>query len=273
MIAAALAALVLRAGGGHPTPVDAPPSATPGTRTIVMPGRIFEPKESLALVGETVTWRNDDRRRRHNIVGDGGEFDSGLLEPGASFSHVFESQGSYRFSCTIHRFMTGRVDVYGLAFFGPERTVPAGGHTVFRGVAPAGTAEVRVQRLAADGSFRAVVHPRAPGVYRATAGELVSAPVALRVGAMLSLDASRLGRRFVVRVRARPAQPGAAVVLERYVRERFDWAPFARTRLDDRSRASFALAPRRELRVRAVIERGVRGYGPAESATLVVRPR
>jgi hypothetical protein len=41
-----------------------------------------------------------------------GLFDSGLTPPGApSFSFAFDAAGSYRYACTVHAAMAGRVEV------------------------------------------------------------------------------------------------------------------------------------------------------------------
>jgi UPF0288 family protein (methanogenesis marker protein 3) len=45
----------------------------------------------------------------------------------------------------------------------------------------------------------------------------------------------------VVSVKASPASPGANVVLQLKLRERFGWWPVARARLDKRSRAAFTV--------------------------------
>ena len=45
----------------------------------------------------------------------------------------------------------------------------------------------------------------------------------------------------VVNVKATPSTPGARVVLQLNLRERFGWWPVARARLDKRSRAAFRL--------------------------------
>ena len=51
-------------------------------------------------VGDTVTWTNNDTEN-HSAVAADGTFDSGSLATGESFSHTFDSEGSWRYSDTI----------------------------------------------------------------------------------------------------------------------------------------------------------------------------
>jgi len=47
----------------------------------------------------------------HTWTADGGAFNSGLIQPGASYSFMFTRSGTYRYHCAIHSFMTGTVEV------------------------------------------------------------------------------------------------------------------------------------------------------------------
>ena len=38
-------------------------------------------------------------------------FDSGMIEPGSSWSHTFNQAGTFTYSCTPHPFMKGTVVV------------------------------------------------------------------------------------------------------------------------------------------------------------------
>ena len=250
---------------------------------VMMRTKLFMPRHTVALVGESVTWVNDDSVA-HDVATFAPLFDSGRMEPGARFSYAFTAQGGFDYHCTLHRFMFGRLDVYGLALQAPEDRLLAGETTTLTGRAPAGTGALSVERRGsdgafaavgsttpgADGAFRARVTPDRPAVYRARAGELTSPDVRVGVSARLTLGAARRGPRIVVRVRSTPAQPRARVVLQRYVRERFDWRTVSRARLDAGSRATFAVRSRHHERFRVVLPAGVGGYGPATSSTLDV---
>jgi len=131
-VLAVLAGLVLATSAAS---ADAP------TRTITMPGKFYDPAQISVLVGTAVTWKNDDSIN-HTATADGDEFASGYLPPGGSFAFTFTKQGRYAFHCTIHKFMKGEIDVFGLVLSGPEGPVATGDRVVFAGLAPPGTQTV-----------------------------------------------------------------------------------------------------------------------------------
>lgn len=67
----------------------------------------YEPRVVQVTQGTTVTWTWEGSRR-HNVVGEG--FQSELRTEG-TFSHTFDTPGSYRYLCTLHGGMTGAVIV------------------------------------------------------------------------------------------------------------------------------------------------------------------
>jgi plastocyanin len=63
-------------------------------------------------VGTTVKVTNDDRvQHTWTSVSGPASWDSGLLDPGGSFSVTFTKAGSYSYNCSIHTFMTGTITV------------------------------------------------------------------------------------------------------------------------------------------------------------------
>jgi plastocyanin len=260
--------------------------ATAGVqRDVAIPGKFFTPSHEVVLIGDTVTWRNGDFAS-HTVTADDLSFDSGSFAPGASFSRTFSAAGIYKYHCTIHRYMRGEVDVYGLALSAPGYAVPVGLKTALNGLAPPEVGQVTVRRrgvdgrfvdvgtaaVAADGSFRFALTADVPGVYVAAAGALTSGPATLALAARLHLAATTDRRSATVTVRSEPAQPGARVELQKYVLERFDFRPVRRARLDAQGRAVFHVSAGPRLHLRALLPTGVRGYGRAVSPTIVVRP-
>ena len=87
-----------------------------------MPGceetdRCFDPSTIIVSTGAEVVWSNDDTVL-HTITGGAlrnggpdGVFDSGLLDPGATFSHTFAEAGEYPYFCLLHPWMAGMVTV------------------------------------------------------------------------------------------------------------------------------------------------------------------
>ncbi|QUC64724.1 PEFG-CTERM sorting domain-containing protein [Nitrosopumilus sp. K4] len=76
----------------------------------------YIPHEVTIDVGGEVTWSNDDTAA-HTVTGgsanDGpsGVFDSSLFMAGATFSHKFDTAGTYPYFCMVHPWMEGVVVV------------------------------------------------------------------------------------------------------------------------------------------------------------------
>lgn len=77
----------------------------------------FVPHEVTIDVGGEVTWSNDDTAAHTvtsgdiNAGGPDGVFDSSLFMAGATFSHKFDSAGTFKYFCMVHPWMEGVVVV------------------------------------------------------------------------------------------------------------------------------------------------------------------
>jgi hypothetical protein len=92
--------------------------------------------------------------------------------------------------------------------------------------------------VATDGTFRATVTPRTTTSYRAVDSDQTSPPVQVLVlDRDVVVNTGRIGRRVAIDARVQPASPGATVVLQLRLRERFGWWPVQCLRLDRDSRA------------------------------------
>jgi plastocyanin len=70
----------------------------------------FDPGPITVQAGDSVQWANlGQATEGHDVTGDG--LDSGLMLPGAIYSHTFKTAGTFFYSCTIHPDMTGSVRV------------------------------------------------------------------------------------------------------------------------------------------------------------------
>lgn len=71
----------------------------------------FNPTTVNIGVGQTVVWRNEDSAL-HNIVSDfGSELSSESLLKGDSYSHAFNTAGTYEYHCAFHGSMKGTIVV------------------------------------------------------------------------------------------------------------------------------------------------------------------
>lgn len=97
---------------------------TPKGGVEMTPGQAFEPKTVTISVGETLTWNNESAEQ-HTVTaeedslpsgagyfasgGASGEDDAdddlsaGLVGPGESYSHTFDTPGTYLYYCIPHR--------------------------------------------------------------------------------------------------------------------------------------------------------------------------
>jgi plastocyanin len=73
----------------------------------------FNPTPITITADTTVTWKND-QDVTHTVTSDQGSmesFNSGDLAPGATYSHTFNTAGTYDYHCSIHTSMHGQVIV------------------------------------------------------------------------------------------------------------------------------------------------------------------
>jgi plastocyanin len=68
------------------------------------PAKVLIPKKSK------VTWTNDGSVD-HTVTKDGGGFSSGTLDPGETYTKKFKKLKVYRYHCSIHPDMEGKVKV------------------------------------------------------------------------------------------------------------------------------------------------------------------
>lgn len=73
-------------------------------------GNVFGPNRLEIAAGTTIRWTNNDQMV-HTVTADDGSWDSGPIEPGASWSRTFDATGDHSFHCTPHPFMRGVVVV------------------------------------------------------------------------------------------------------------------------------------------------------------------
>ena len=78
--------------------------------SVSISGFAFEPAELQVAAGTEVTWTNDDPEA-HTVTADDGSFDSGTLDPGATFSTIVDASGRVTYICQIHPVMTGSMVV------------------------------------------------------------------------------------------------------------------------------------------------------------------
>lgn len=227
----------------------------------------YAPTRSDVLVGDTLQWMNDSVRA-HTVAAESGAWASARIASGESFRRRFDAPGAQPYYCTLHPFMRGEVDVHRVLLSAPTevgapgrpyvlhgRAAEAAGSTVaIEADTGAGFAPLAEAAVDAAGDFRLEVIPRTSTSYRAVLPEETSPAVQLTVlDRTLAAVAATRGRRAVVSATVTPASPGATVVLQLHLPQRFGWWPVARGKLDHHSRARFSLRLARRYSARVVL--------------------
>jgi plastocyanin len=81
-------------------------------RSVGIGDNFFDPPDVAVEPGSTITWTNNGAVP-HTVTADDGSFDSGVLNPGDSYTVAFDGQGTVTYHCTIHPEMRGSVTVGG----------------------------------------------------------------------------------------------------------------------------------------------------------------
>ena len=93
-------------GSSYSTSPNPNPSPSPSGRTVspTMSGSAFHPAADTVAAGSSVTWTNQDgfNHTIASVPGSGESFASGAVPGGTSFSHTFNTPGTYTYYCTIH---------------------------------------------------------------------------------------------------------------------------------------------------------------------------
>jgi plastocyanin len=105
---AGLALLLLTIGSG--APASAAPSAT-ASRSVTVNIKDFKYKPGTIDInpGDRVVWVNLDKVK--HTATKGGSFTTGKIKPGKAVAVRFSARGTYRYHCTLHEDMFGKIVV------------------------------------------------------------------------------------------------------------------------------------------------------------------
>jgi plastocyanin len=79
-------------------------------QTIEIKDHLFAPENVTVAVGTKVTWINHDQDP-HTVVDRSKKFNSGAMDTNDSFSYTFTEPGTYKYFCTLHPMMVGKIIV------------------------------------------------------------------------------------------------------------------------------------------------------------------
>ncbi|MGH7729121.1 MAG: cupredoxin domain-containing protein [Vulcanimicrobiaceae bacterium] len=95
--------------GARASDASPSPAASPAA-TVTIKNFAYDPDPITIKAGEAIRFTNKDSVA-HTVTSTTGLFDSGNLDQGASWTHVFAKPGSYPYLCTYHTYMTGTIVV------------------------------------------------------------------------------------------------------------------------------------------------------------------
>jgi plastocyanin len=99
-----------------PTPAPAPGGPSASTPVGIVMGASFlstiayVPNPITVSMGTAIKWTNNDLVA-HTVSSQNNLWDSGDLEPGATYSRTFPSSGTFLYYCAYHPLMVGTITV------------------------------------------------------------------------------------------------------------------------------------------------------------------
>src|SRR3954464_12274921 len=99
-------------GGGAPAAGGGGKSTAPRAETVEMMDFGCNPAKVTIQAGGKITWKNQDQTA-HTATASDGSFDTGNIDPGKLKAETFKEPGTFDYTCTIHPFMHGTIEVTG----------------------------------------------------------------------------------------------------------------------------------------------------------------
>jgi len=95
------------AQSGSPAPSAAP---SPAPAVVHIKNFAYAPDTVTIRPGQSVRFVEDDETP-HTVTASDSSFDSGNLDKGKSWTHVFPKEGTFAYFCAYHTYMKGKVVV------------------------------------------------------------------------------------------------------------------------------------------------------------------
>jgi plastocyanin len=285
LIAVSALALVL-AGASRP--------AATATKTVKITATAFSPVNVTIKTGDAIKWSNTDTKA-HQVVANNGSFASPSIAAGKTWTHTFNTAGTFRYHDALHPALTGKVVVSGPP---PAVTIGAaapiilyGQSTQIAGQVSSGQASEKVDVYAqpygapspqliaslltgANGVWAVAVKPSWATTYSAHWKSLVSSTVSVGVRPAISFTI-RSHQRAAIKVKAATSHAGRKVYIQRFTKFH-EWVKFRAVKLGPSSGRAFRFHLKRgryTLRAYMTINQAGTGYLEGYSRTIVLRVR
>jgi plastocyanin len=267
-------------------------SASQATKAVAIKSTGFSPASVTIATGDAVKWTNRDTKN-HQVVANNGSFASAVIKPGKSYTHTFNTAGTFRYHDALHPSLTGRVIVKGpppavtigtttpIIDYGQTTHISGAvssakaGETVTVWAQPYGTVSpVQVATLltAANGVWDIVVKPTQLTTYFARWKSLVSQSVGVQLRPSIAFSAAK--RWGSVKVKADRSLKGKKVYLQKFTRFH-EWVKVRPVILGNGSSKRFLLmlprGHRYAVRIFMSLNQVGAGYLDGYSRTLVVK--
>jgi plastocyanin len=227
--------------------------ATSATTTVQIRRAGFVPATVTINQDDSVTWRNRDTID-HQVVANGGQFASPILDPGESYTFTFHNSGTYRYHDGLHPTRRGTITVRGGA---PVVTLATSAPVVKHGTGVTLTGTVNNRRAGmtvtivqlpfgqttkqvvatlqttTNGAFSFNVTPQVNTQYQAQWRGAESS-VTVQVQPLIKLPRASRSGYFHFFVAASQSFAGRFALLQRFTLAR-TWVNFARLQLGPRS--------------------------------------
>jgi len=83
-------------------------TTTQAANVVLIENHAFNPASLTIKVGDSVTWTNKDSAS-HNVIF--ADFESDLMKKEDSFTHTFDTAGTFKYICGPHPYMEGTIEV------------------------------------------------------------------------------------------------------------------------------------------------------------------
>jgi plastocyanin len=285
VVLAAVAVLALAVTG-------ASQPASQATKAVAIKSTGFSPKSVTIATGDAVKWTNRDTKN-HQVVANNGSFASAAIKPGKSYTHTFNTAGTFGYRDALHPSLTGKVVVKGpppavtigtatpIIDYGQSTHISGAvssgkaGETVTVWAQPYGTVspvQIATLMTAANGVWDISVKPSLLTTYFARWKSLASQPVGVQVRPAIVLGVAK--RIASVKVKADRSLRGKKVYLQKFTRFH-EWVKVRSVVLGDGSARRFrhGLRPgyRYAVRVFMSLNQAGAGYLDGYSRTVVVK--
>ena len=285
-VLAAVAALALAITG-------ASQPAAQVTKTFSITATGFTPTSRTIATTDAIKWTNKDTKT-HQVVANNGSFASPVLAPGKSYTHTFNTAGTFRFHDALHPALSGKVVVNGpppaitigattpILDYGQSTHIAGvvsngkAGETVTVYATPYGTTSpvlIGTLLTSTNGVWDLVVKPTQLTTYFARWKSLSSQAVGVQVRPTIVFGASK--RFGSVKVKADRSLEGRKVYLQKFSRFH-EWVKVRGVILGNGSAKRFRLGlpfggHRYAVRIFMSLNQAGAGYLDGFSRTVVVR--